>query len=148
MKTTDRAKALAEYIVSKGYGTIIHYQEIEGVINERRGTSRYYSSIAAAKKELESMGKAVKPIGGGDYQILYPGDYSGAYCREVRLANKRIKHGGKILEGAPTTDMAPEELVSFNKVRDFHVSLQARMAGSVVEVKGLTNKPHPMLQAK
>lgn len=146
-KTINRGEALADFVSVRDYGTVIRYQDIEAVTHERRGTARYYQAIAKAKKLLEDRGKMIKLIGGGDYQILYPGDYSGAYSREVRLANKRIKHGDKILKNAPTKDMTQEELQIYNRVSDFHASLQARMSGNVVEVKKLASRNHPLAQA-
>ena len=144
-RTVNRGKALAEYISSFDYGTIIHYQDIEMIVKEKRGVARYYNAIAKAKSVLENSGKAIKSIGGGDYQIIYPGDYSTAYARQVRLAKTRIKHGGKILKGAPVNDMSTEERQSFNHVSDFHAQLDARLVGSYVEVKQLTaKKPHPL----
>ena len=143
IKTVNLGEALADYVSGQEYGTIIHYQEIERICKERRGNQRYYNYIAKAKKILESRGKMIKSIGKGDYQVLYPGDYSNAYTREVRLARGRIKHGGKIINGAPVNDMDATELQEFNRVADFHVSLEAKMCGDFVTVKRLTDRKHP-----
>ena len=144
VKTINYGEALADYISKFEYGTIVHYQEIENVTKERRGKQRYYNIIAKAKKILEARGKMVKSIGGGDYQVLYPGDYSKAYAREVRLARGRIKHGGKIVKGAPVSDMTTEERQTFNHVSDFHTRLEAQLCGNYVEVKKLVGKKHPL----
>ena len=143
-KTVNYGESLADYIAGMEYGTIVHYQEIERVTKQRRGDQRYYNYIAKAKKLLEARGKMIKSVGKGDYQILYPGDYSGAYAREVRLAKGRIKHGGKIIKGAPVNDMDTAELQEFNRVSDFHISLEAKMCGEFVTVKRLTNRNHPL----
>lgn len=143
-KTINYGEALADYISKYEYGTIIHYQEIERVTKERRRTPRYYNIIAKAKKILEARGKMIKSIEGGDYQVLYPGDYSNAYAREVRLAKGRIKHGGKIVKGAPVGDMTAEERQTFNHVSDFHTRLEAQLCGNYVEVKKLVGKKHPL----
>ena len=148
-KTVNKGKALAEYISSFDYGTVIHYQDIEMITKEKRGASRYYNSIYKAKSILESNGKAIKSIGGGDYQIIYPGDYSGAYVRQVRLAKTRIKRGGKIIRNAPVNDMSDEERQTFNHVSDFHAQLNAKLIGSYVEVKRLASKKdHPFAVQK
>lgn len=147
-KTIDIAKALAEHIAESDFGTIIHHQEIENITGRKRGTSLYYNAISKAKVLLEEKGKAIQPIGGGDYQILYPGDYSSAYARQVKLANKRIKRGGHILEGAPLQHMTSEERSAFNNVYDFHKRLESRLAGEYVEVEQLAvPKKHPFAVA-
>ena len=142
-KTINFGEALADFISEMDYGSIIHYQEIEQIIKEKRGSNRYYRYITKAKSLLENRGKMIQPIGKGDYQILYPGDYSSAYAREVRLARGRIKHGGKILHGAPVNDMNTVELQEYNRVSDFHVALEAKICGEFVTVKRLTKRNHP-----
>ena len=137
---------LADYIERKNYGDTVHYQEIEEVTGEKYKTQRFYGAIAKAKNLLEERGKLIVSIGSGDYRIAYPGDYASAYSREVRLANKRIKHGGKILNGAPVADMTQDEVQTFNRVSDFHARLSASLSGNVVEVKRLTSR-HPLEQA-
>lgn len=143
--TINYGEALADFISEHEYGTIIHYQEIERVTKERRRSQRYYMYIARAKKLLEARGKMIKHVGGGDYQVLYPGDYSNAYARDVRLAKGRIKHGGRIIKYAPVNDMSTAELQEFNRVSDFHVGLEARIYGDFVTVKRLTDRSnHPL----
>lgn len=142
-KTINYGELLADHIAGLDYGTIVHYQEIERITKERRGVQKYYNYIAKAKKLLEDRGKMIKSIGKGDYQVLYPGDYSKAYAREVRLAKGRIKHGGKIIKGAPVNDMDANELQEYNRVADFHTALEAKIYGEFVTVKRLTNRSHP-----
>lgn len=142
-KTVNYGELLADYISGQKYGTIIHYQEIEGVLKLRRGDQRYYNYIAKAKRLLEARGKMIKSIGKGDYQVLYPGDYTKAYAREVRLARGKIKHGGKIIQGAPVNDMDSVELQEYNRVQDFHASMEAHICGQFVTVKRLTARNHP-----
>lgn len=147
-KTINYGEKLADYISEKDYGSIIHYQDIEQIIKEKRGKERYYRYISKAKDILEERGKMIHCIGGGDYQILYPGDYSGAYAREVRIARNHVKHGGKIIKGAPVNDMTIEERQQLNNVSDFHSRLDAQICGNYVEVKRLVRKKkHPMLEA-
>lgn len=143
-KSVNKGEILADSICNRPYGETIRYQHIEEVTGERRGTSRYYGTISKAKKILEERGKMIAPIGGGDYQILYPGDYVSSYAREVRLANRRIKHGGKILRSAPVNDMTQDELQAYNRVSDFHSRLNASISGNVVEVKKLASHDHPL----
>lgn len=144
-KTIDAGLALADHITPLDYGSIIHYQEIEQITQKKKGERLYYRDISKAKRILESRGKAIAPIGGGDYQVLYPGDYSGAYIREVKMAKKRIDHGGKILDGAPVNDMTDEERRVYNNVSDFNSRMQAQINGSYVEVKRIGEKRHPLL---
>ena len=144
-ETINKGKALADYISCMDYGTIIHYQEIEKVTGRQRKTPLYYRDISKAKSLLEKEGKAIASIGAGDYQVLYPGDYSNAYAKEVKAATRRIKHGGKILDGAPVNDMTTEERSTYNGVYDFHKRLEASVQGEFVTVKRLTNKKHPLL---
>lgn len=143
-KTIRSHERLAEYVSSKEYGDIIHYQEIETVTGERRKSSKYYNVITKAKKTLEATGKMIVSIPGGDYQIVYPGDYTKEYAGEVKKARNRLKHGKRILDGAPVKDMTDDELQTYNHVRDFNTRLTASFAGSVTEVKRLTGKKHPL----
>ena len=144
-KTINFGEALADYVSGLDYGSIIHYQEIERITKQRRGAEKYYRYIAKAKRILEDRGKMIRSIGRGDYQILYPGDYSGAYAREVRLARKKIRHGGRIIRGAPISAMSTQELQEFNRVQDFHTSLEARISGAYVTVKRLIGRNnHPL----
>lgn len=143
-KTIRSYERLSEYISSKGYGDIIHYQEIETVTGERRKSPKYYNAISKAKKLLEDSGKMIVSIEGGDYRVIYPGDYSKEYTSEIKKAHNRLKHGQRILDGAPVKDMSEDELQTYNHVRDFNTRLFASFSGSVTEVKRLTGKKHPL----
>ena len=143
-KTINIGSALADFVKEKPYGSFIYYQDIERVTETKYGEQKYYNAIDKAKKILVNCGKAIKNVGKGQYQVLYPGDYTGAYTREVRLARQRINQGGKILKHAPKQDMNAEELQSFNHVSDFHQRLEAKMKGDYVEVKMLSGKRHPL----
>ena len=145
IKTINLGKLLADFICTKEYGTIIHYQEIENVIGIKYREKRYQAQITKAQKILRTRGKAIKAIGkNGDYQLLYPGDYTAAYINEVRRAKNRIRRGGQYLEGAPTSDMTADELSEFRSVNDFHKRLEASFHGSYVEVKRLSGRKHPL----
>lgn len=145
--TIYRENALAEYIKSHEYGTIIRYQEIEQITGTKYKSQEYYNVIQKAKKQLEPAGKAVVAIGHGDYQIIHPGDYAGAYAREIKRAKKRIKHGAQLLQGAPVKDMTADELTVYHRVNDFSTRLMASFSGSVVEIKKLTTPKHPLEKA-
>ena len=148
IKTINLGKLLADFICSKEYGTIIHYQEIENVIGIKYREKRYQAQITKAQKILRQRGKAIKAIGkNGDYQLLYPGDYTAAYINEVRRARNRIKRGGQYLEGAPVSDMTADELSEYSSVNDFHKRLEASFQGSYVEVKRLSGRKHPLANA-
>ena len=141
IKTVNLSELLADYICEKDYGTIIHYQEIEEVIGIKYKAKRYYQQITKAQKILRSRGKVMKSIGkNGDYQILYPGDYTTAYARELKLAKNRVSRGGEILNGAPVNDMTVEERQTFNAISDFHTRLEAQTISSYVEVKRLRDR--------
>lgn len=143
-KTVNISEELAEFIASNDYGTIIHYQDIEHVTRLRYKTQKYYNTIQKAKKLTEASGKAIKSIGGGDYQVIYPGDYAKEYVREVRIARNHVKHGEKLLNSAPVKDMSIEERGTYNNVCDFHARMQAQISGNYVEVKRLVSKrAHP-----
>lgn len=143
-KTIAVWNKLADFISKMKYGDIIHYQDIQSITGLKRGETRYYQAISKAKKILESRGRAIQHIGGGDYQLLYPGDYSGAYVREIKIAKNHVKRGNKILKGAPVNDMSIEERRVFNDVSDFNERMQAQLMGNYVEVKRLTGKSHPL----
>ena len=144
-KTVETWKKLAEFVAALDYGQIVHRQEIERVTGRTYKTAQFYSDVFKAKKILTANGKAIKAIGKGDYQVLYPGDYSGAYVREVRIAKKHVQRGAKYLKGAPVNDMSTEERKEFNDVSDFNSRMQAQMAGCYVEVRKLTDgRLHPL----
>ena len=143
-KTIAVWNKLADFISKMKYGDIIHYQDIQSITGLKRGETRYYQAISKAKKILESRCRAIQHIGGGDYQLLYPGDYSGAYVREIKIAKNHVKRGNKILKGAPVNDMSTEERRVFNDVSDFNERMQAQLMGNYVEVKRLTGKSHPL----
>lgn len=147
-KTIRSWESLAEYIANRAYGEIVRYQEIETVTGERRRTSKYYNAISKAKKLLEEQGKMIVSIEGGDYRIIYPGDYTKEYAGEVKKAQSRLKHGIRILKGAPVKDMSEDEQQIYQRVYDFNARLSASFAGSVTEVKRLTGKKHPMEAAQ
>ena len=147
-KTIHRGEALADFIEPRAYGEIIRYQEIERVLAEKRGTSRYYNAISKAKKLLEVRGKMIVRIGGGDYQVAYPGDYVRGYAYEVKRARNRLKHGKRILECAPVKDMTEQEHMIYNRVYDFDARISAQFAGSVTEVKRLCSPKHPFSAAQ
>lgn len=145
-KTINFGEKLADFISEMEYGSVIQYQDIERVINERRGSQKYYRYISKAKDILEDRGKAIKPVGKGSYQVLYPGDYTTAYAREVRIAKNHVRHGGKIIKGAPVNDMSIDERQQLNNVTDFHARLEAQTYGNYVEIRKLINKrQHPLL---
>lgn len=139
-RTIAKGEALAEHIMPMKYGDIVRHQDIEEIVEERRGDQRYYAAISKAKRILEENGKMIVRFGGGDYQVAYPGDYSKQYAREIRLANQRVKHGAEILRGAPIKDMTLEEVTTFNNVSDFHQRISASLSGSTVEVRKLVRK--------
>lgn len=143
-KTIRSWESLADYISQRPYGDIVRYQEIETVTGERRRTAKYYNAISKAKKLLEEQGKMIVSIEGGDYRIIYPGDYTKEYAGEVKKARNRLKHGKRILDGAPVQDMSEDEQQTYQRVYDFNARLSASFAGSVTEVKRLTGKQHPM----
>lgn len=145
-KTISAGKKLAERVVDRDYGTIIHRQEIEGITGQRWKTSLYYGAISKANEILTESGRRIAAIGkSGDYQVLFPGDYSDAYVKEIKRAKKCVTKGGKILDGAPVNDMTLDERKKYNDVSDFHNRMQAKIAGSYVEVRRLTGKkPHPL----
>lgn len=146
-KTIRRWEVLAEKIANHKYGDIIHRQEIESVTGERWKTQRYYTAIEKAKPLLEKQGKMIVSIGSGDYQVACPGDYAKEYAGMVHKAGKRLKHGKRILDGAPVNDMDDDERQTYNRVYDFNARLSASFAGSVTEVKRLTGKQHPLESA-
>ena len=146
VKTISAGKALAERLKEKDFGEIVQRQEIEEVTGTRWKTSRYYGAISKANDILTEEGKRIAPTGkGGDYQILYPGDYSDAYVQEIKRAKKCVTRGDKIIRGAPVNQMTADERQRYNNVADFHNRMQAQISGSYVEVKRLAGKKmHPL----
>lgn len=139
-KTAYKECPLADYICGLDYGGIVRHQDIEKIIREKKGTSRYYNAIAKAKKIALENGKMIKRFGGGDYQVIYPGDYVNAYQREVRIANNCIKRGDKIIHNAPVRAMTVAEKIVYDRAMDFHTTLFAKSAGGLVELKKLTER--------
>lgn len=143
MRTAYKETALSRFIERRDYGEIIRYQDIEGVTGAKRGTPQYYNAISKAKKILERHGKAIIYFSGGDYKIIYPGDYTSLYADKVKQAKRRIMRGKAILDNAPTKDMSESELTDYNRVNDFNVRITAMISGCVVEVRQLVEHKHP-----
>ena len=93
---------------------------------------------------MTAAGKLIVPVGHGSYRIIYPGDYTSAYAREVRCAKRRLSQGKKILDGAPVKDMSEAEITSYNAVCDFNLKLTAQFNNNVVQVRTLVHSKHPM----
>jgi len=146
LQTISAGKKLAEVVSKRDFGAVIYRQEIEEITGCRWKTSRYYDAVTNANERLTEAGKRIAASGkSGDYQILYPGDYSDAYVKEVKRAKRCVTKGGKILEGAPVNDMTDDERKKYYDVSDFHNRMQAQISGGYVEVRRIAGKkPHPM----
>jgi len=144
----DKVKKLVGYIMEKGYGDIVYHQEIAEQIGEQMNTSRYFSTVNAAKKELLESGRMVRSIRRTGYQVVVPDEYTAHSVRQVVAGAKKIDNGVNIMRHATVRDMTFEGMLTYNRVNDRLQIIQASITGAKVELSMLgTRRPHPLSQA-
>jgi len=136
----EKWSLLYNHIISLNYGDTIFHNEISGIIEESKTSTKYYSIINKAKKELLKIGKTIKAIQGQGYTIVNPDDYTDLSLKHIKSGFNQIDKGYKVLTYAPVNHMSKEGLQVFRHVSDRARSLQAMVAGGCTELKLLNNK--------
>lgn len=148
MNRQDAINNLVNAVKERDYGTVLNFDEIGGIINEKYGTYRYGDILQAARKRLVEAGHMIVNIKGIGYKVCPPDNYTGEGVRHMRLGAKKIDRGTKIINHAPVAEMSPEARAAHNRVADRMVTLQAALAGASVEIHMLETNKHPLLNAK
>lgn len=141
----QKDQILIQQICNMHYGDIILHSEIETIICEKYGTSKYGSIIAKVKRHVQSRGKMIKSVHGKGYCLVNPDDYSRCAVSKIVSGGRRITAGHRILQDAPLEDMSQNGRIIHRNVSDRVTILHAAITGATVEVKKLSNKNNPLL---
>lgn len=149
LKDKKKQEVLAENLSTMDYGTVINHDQIAQMIDEPYPSSKYSSTVTAAKKILlRDYGKVIENIKKTGYRVVQPDNYTDASMKHFRRGFKAMKRGTDTLASAPTKDMTQEGRETYRRVYDRVVTLQASMNGVKAELKTLTKKNHPFLAMK
>jgi hypothetical protein len=148
LKDKKKQEILAENLSTMDYGTVINHEQIAQLIDEAYPSTKYNSTVTAAKKILlRDYGKVIENIKKTGYRIVQPDNYTDASMSHFRRGFKAMQKGTDTLAGAPINDMTEEGRETYRRVYDRVVTLQASMNGVKAELKTLTKKEHPFLAA-
>ena len=139
---------LVEAVEARGYGEVLNFDEIGGIINQKYGSTTYSDILQAARKRLIAAGHMIVNVRGIGYKVCDPDNYTGEGVRYMRQGARKIDRGAKIISHAPVNDMSPAAREAHNRVNDRMISLQAAMAGASVEIHMLESRKNPLLSAK
>lgn len=139
---------LVEAVEARGYGEVLNFDEIGGIINQKYGSTTYSDILQAARKRLIAAGHMIVNVRGIGYKVCAPDNYTGEGVRYMRQGARKIDRGAKIISHAPVNDMSPAAREAHNRVNDRMISLQAAMAGASVEIHMLESRKNPLLSAK
>lgn len=141
-----KSEILAEYISGLGYGAVLHHSDIENIIMERYGTSKYKSEISRAKKILlKEYNRQIDSIRGDGYRVIKPDDFVPQALGFYRRGFNEMQKGVDTLENAPIKDMTEEGRSIHTRVYDRSVILLASMKGASAELKALTRR-NPIIE--
>ena len=139
---------LVEAVEARGYGEVLNFDEIGGIINQKYGSTTYSDILQAARKRLIAAGHMIVNVRGIGYKVCDPDNYTGEGVRYMRQGARKIDRGAKIISHAPVNDMSLAAREAHNRVNDRMISLQAAMAGASVEIHMLESRKNPLLSAK
>lgn len=143
-KNKTKSEALAEKINELNYGDVLTHKQIASLIEEDYPSNKYTSTIAKAKKLLlKKYNKTLENIVGDGYRITSPDDFVQQSLKHYKRGFNEMGKGYEVLEYAPIEDMTKEGLVTYRRVHDRAITLQAAMKGASVELKTLGQKKHP-----
>ena len=148
MTKQEKAKALVNLFLDKGYGVTVEHFTIASTIGEHYGSQNYRQIVGMANKELLESGRMVRSVWKVGYQVVNPDDYTGESGKRVKRGVRQIDKGMKILEHAPVKDMSQDGVQKYNTVTDRMRILQASMHGAKTEIRMLNAKRrNPLLEA-
>lgn len=148
MTRKEAIDTLVKAVEERGYGDILNFDEIGGIINQKHGTMAYNDILQSARKRLIAAGHMIVNVRGIGYKVCPPDGYTGEGVRYMRQGARRIDRGAKILNHAPVNDMSQAAREAHNRVNDRMMLLQAAMAGASVEIHMLESQKHPLMSAK
>lgn len=148
MNRKEAIDNLVEAVEARGYGEVLNFDEIGGIINQKYGSTTYSDILQAARKRLIAAGHMIVNVRGIGYKVCDPDNYTGEGVRYMRQGARKIDRGAKIISHAPVNDMSPAAREAHNRVNDRMISLQAAMAGASVEIHMLESRKNPLLSAK
>lgn len=148
MTRKEAIDTLVKAVEERGYGDILNFDEIGGIINQKHGTMAYNDILQSARKRLIAAGHMIVNVRGVGYKVCEPDGYTGEGVRYMRQGARRIDRGAKILTHAPVNEMSQAAREAHNRVNDRMISLQAAMAGASVEIHMLESRRNPLLTAK
>lgn len=146
VENKKKSEVLAEVFAGLNYGDVIKHEEISRFIETPYPSSKYMSTVQAAKKVLlNEYGKSLESIHGDGYRVVNPDDYVTHSLRHYKRGFNEFQKGSDLLGHAPVNDMTTEGREAYRRVNDRAVILQASIKGAVVELKTLGEKRHPFL---
>jgi len=146
VKNKKKSEILAESIAELDYGVAITHKQIQKIIGETYGTTRYNTTIQKMKKILlKKYGKKLESIRGDGYRVINPGDYVQASLKHYKRGFKEMQKGQDTLAHAPTDKMNKEELEVFRRVNDRALALNAHIKGVRVELKELSENKRKLV---
>ena len=138
-----RSEILAEKILEMNFGDVILHSQIVNVIDLKYPSSAYNSTIARAKKLLKEQGYFLESIFGDGYRIIMPDNVVDHSLKHYKRGFNELNKGLDTLKHAPVTQMSSDARITYNRVADRAIRLNAAMKGVSVELKTLGKKNHP-----
>lgn len=148
IENKKKSEILAETIASMSYGDVITHKEIENIIEEKYGSSKYRSELSRAKRILlKEHNKCIESIRGDGYRIISPDDFTTESLRHYRRGFNSLQRGADVLENAPVKDMTADGVAAYRRVYDRSVLLLASMKGAQTELKVLA-RPESLISPR
>ncbi|MCM1167678.1 MAG: hypothetical protein NC299_16845 [Lachnospiraceae bacterium] len=139
---------LAEELSVREYGEAVTHSEIERItgVSKEFEKNKYNQIVQAARVILlREYGRKLENIRNVGYRLVKPGDYVKSALGHYKRSATEMKKGKETLDYAPVNDMTSDERITFNRVYDQSVILQASIEGAMVQLKILGKKSHPLL---
>lgn len=136
-----KSEILAEHISKMNYDDIIYHNEIEMIISEKYGTSKYNSEISRAKRiMLDKYHRAIESIRGDGYRVVNADNFVRNSLRHYKRGFKAFNRGYNSLTHAPVNDMSADGKDEYKRVMDRCVLINASMKGVQAELKALSRR--------
>lgn len=144
IENKKKSEILAEKISSMDYGTVLLHSEIESIIHEQHGTTKYASEISKTKKIiLKKYNRVIEPVIGDGYRIIEPDCFVEHSLKHYKKGFNELQKGVDTLSNAPVKNMTTEGRQVFRRVYDRSVILAASMQGVKAEIKTLAKRQSP-----
>ena len=142
--TQQKTQQLVNHVLQLTYGDHLTHTEIQSIIGERYGTTRYSSIVAASRRKLTEYGKMLVSVRKIGYRVAEPGEYTTVAVSHVKSAGRALNRSKRILVSAPVNDMTDPERRAHQNVSDRMALLEASFSGATAEVIKLGNKKNPL----